>query len=413
MSDTTIVPDSTPVNTPAPASNEVVIDQNPHSAPHPVGSQAPEKVQIKDTGAEGRRNSIQKAFDRANDRSLGKQPVAERPKAKPAEAKMGHNEPPEETERLDLKKRPSDQPRGNRGQFAPRSDPAGAQASESAAEQSPKPQGRTLPAHEPYAAPPPRMAEHAKADWASTPEKVRGEVYRMHEEFNKAYEAYRGDHEAMQPIRHYHQMAQQHGTTLDRALSNYVSMEQKLRSDVVGGLDIIVNNLGMKDANGNPISLRDVAYHILSQTPEQEKLVQQSNQSNALGYQIGQLSQMVQSLAQNQQHMQYREQFTHTRSAVDQYADSHPRFDELGDLIENELKLGFDLDTAYRRAELLRPAAHAPQTRNPSPQTRTADRSISGSPDAGPSNGTSRRSKEPVDRRTSIQNAIRRVNGAL
>ena len=81
---------------------------------------------------------------------------------------------------------------------------------------------------------------------------------------------------------------------------------------------------------------------------------------------------MVQSLAQNQQQMQYSEQFTHTRSAVDQFAEQHPRFDELGDLIEQELQFGFDLDTAYRRAELLRPATHAAQTRTPSAQTRTA-----------------------------------------
>ena len=45
----------------------------------------------------------------------------------------------------------------------------------------------------------------------------------------------------------YHEMAQQHGTTLDRALNNYVTMEQKLRQDVIGGLDIIVNNLNLTD----------------------------------------------------------------------------------------------------------------------------------------------------------------------
>ena len=242
MSDVTVAPDSAPANT--PAVNEVVVEQNPNNPPHPVGSQAPEKVQTKDTGAEGRRDSIQKAFDRANDRSQGKQPTGDRPKPKPAEAKAGHNQPPEETEKFDLKKRPSDQPRGDRGQFAPRSSPVGAQAPEGAAERSPQSQGRTLPAHAPYAEPPQRMADHAKSDWADTPEPVRGEVHRMHEEFGKAYQSYRADHEAMQPIRQYHAMAQKHGTTLDKALSNYVSMEQKLRTDVVGGLDIIVNNLG-------------------------------------------------------------------------------------------------------------------------------------------------------------------------
>jgi hypothetical protein len=50
------------------------------------------------------------------------------------------------------------------------------------------------------------------------------------------------------------------------------------------------------------------------------------------------------------------QKFKATRERVNAFADAHPRFDELGDLIEAELRLGFDLKTAYRRAELLRPA---------------------------------------------------------
>jgi hypothetical protein len=88
--------------------------------------------------------------------------------------------------------------------------------------------------------------------------------------------------------------------------------------------------------------------------------------------------------------MHTAQQFSYTRSQVDQFADQHPRFDELGPLIEQELKLGFDIDTAYKRAELLKPATQAAQTRTASAQTRNIDRSISGAPDAGPSNGTSR-----------------------
>ncbi len=62
------------------------------------------------------------------------------------------------------------------------------------------------------------MAEHAKAEWAAAPESVRGEVHRMQQEFDEAYHKYRGDHETMNTIRHFHDMAREHGTTLDRAL---------------------------------------------------------------------------------------------------------------------------------------------------------------------------------------------------
>ena len=65
-------------------------------------------------------------------------------------------------------------------------------------------------------------------------------------------------------------MAQQHGTTLEQALTNYTAMEQKLRRDVIGGLDIIVNNLGLTDPQtGQRIGLRDIAYHVAKRSPEQ------------------------------------------------------------------------------------------------------------------------------------------------
>ena len=215
----------------------------------------------------------------------------------------------------------------------------------------------------------------------------------------------------MNTIRPFHQMATQQGTTLDRALGNYVSMEQKLRADVIGGLDVIIHNLNLRAPDGSKLGLRDIAWHILNQSPEQHKLVQNTNAQSAQSQQIGRLHQMVNTLATGIQRMQYAQQFTQTRGALDRYADAHPRFDELGDLIENEIKLGFDLDTAYKRAELLRPA-HAAQTRSTTAQTRPPGKSISGAP-SGPSNGSARRPEKPVGRREAIASAIKRVNGSL
>jgi len=104
--------------------------------------------------------------------------------------------------------------------------------------------------------------------------------------------------------------------------------------------------------------------------------------------------------------MQYAQHFQTTRGAVDQYADQRPRFDELGDLIHREIQLGFSLDEAYRRAELLRPATAA-QTRDGSTpaQTRTPDRSISGAPSSGTAANGARGGK-PVSRQDAIKHAI-------
>jgi hypothetical protein len=260
------------------------------------------------------------------------------------------------------------------------------------------------------------MAEHGKRDWANTPESVRGEVHRVQAEFAKAYTFFKDSHEAFKPIKKFHQMAQQHGTTLEAALTAYTGMEQRLRSDPVAGMETIVNNLGLKDPEtGRPIGLRDFCYYVLNQSPEQLKMVQQGNQQQAAAHQIGALHRKIEGLENTVQQWQTAQQFNYTRSAVDQFASTHPRIDDnaFGEVVKNEIALGFDLETAYRRAELLLPATHAAQTRTPPAQTRPSDKSIYGSPGVTPSDGASRRPKEPSPTpRAAFQNAMHRLNGA-
>jgi len=410
MSDVTVAPQAAP---PPPASNEVAINPNPVSAPSPIGSQAPDKPVGDIEGGKGRpesrREAIQRAFDKAN---------KDKPKATEAKAKIGHNQPPEETEKLDLKQPPKREVYREGGKFArPPEQPQGAAPAAQHAAPDPRQQrpAQALPETAAFREPPPRFSERGRSEWATAPESVRGDVHRMAHEFEGAYRKYRADHETMNSIRHFHEMAQQHGTTLDRALHNYTSMENKLRNDVVGGLDVIVNNLNLRTADGQKLGLRDVAYHILNQSPEQHRIVQTNNVAQAAQHQIGALHQEVTGLKNALHQMHTAQQFTQTRSAVDQFADQHPRFDELGDLIEQELQFGFDLHTAYQRAERLRPSSpHAAQTRAPSAPAQTRpSKSISGAPDSsGPSDGQ-RKSGKQVGRREAIQNAIRRVNGGV
>jgi len=406
-----------PAAPPPPAASETVIDQNPTAAPTPVGSQAPPAPEKPAGRPESRRESIQKAFDKANQRN------EDAPKrAKPG---LGHNQPPEETkpeEKLDLRQPPKREVYREGGKFARAPEAgqdvnaarnAGLPAAGVRPGQQPAGAGRTLPETDPYREPPPRFSGEAKAEWAAAPAHVREDVHRMTREFEGAYQRYRGDHETMNSIRHFHDMATQHGTTLDKALSNYVGMEQKLRTDVVGGLDVIVNNLNLRTQDGQKIGLRDVAYHVLNMSPDQHKITQAQNAQTAASHQIGALHQEVAGLKNVLSQMHTQQQFTHTRSAVDQFADAHPRFDELGDLIEQELHAGYDLQTAYRRAELLRPATNAAQTRNSAPAQTRSDKSIHGAPDSGPSDGRGRGDGKKIGRRDAIQNAIRRVNGGV
>ncbi len=51
----------------------------------------------------------------------------------------------------------------------------------------------------------------------------------MAREFHDAYQRSRADVQEMESIRHFQNMARQHGTSLQKALQNYTGMEQLLR----------------------------------------------------------------------------------------------------------------------------------------------------------------------------------------
>jgi hypothetical protein len=214
----------------------------------------------------------------------------------------------------------------------------------------------------------------------------------------------------MRSIRPFHRMARAQGTTLKNALTNYVGIETKLRADPIAGLDNIVNNLNLRTRDGQQLGLRDIAWHVLNQTPEQHRMLQSQNTQTALSHQLGELSRQQSAIAQQMRQLHYERQFNHTRWEVDRFAETHPRLDELSDRIQQELRLGFDLPTAYARADRLQPATHAAQTRTPTAQTRSSDRSISGAPDGGSTNGA-RRQRGSTSARDAVSRAIQRVNG--
>jgi hypothetical protein len=409
MSDTQApAPPPSPPSPPSPPpAGEVPINPNQTSAPAPITNTPPPAVPA------SRHEVIERAFERAKVERKG-----------PAEAKAGHNQPPEPVEKekpaspkeapLNLKKRPADQEpptpreRGEHGHFAPNAPGPGAD----------QPAQKQEHPEAPYSRPLARMRDDAKAEWNKAPESVRRDVHRMHHEFGQAYQKFRADHETMNELRPYHELARSQGTRLSEALGNYVGIEDKLRQDPIGGLDVIINNLNLRSQDGRRITLQDVAYHVLSQTPEQHKLISAQNQQVAMQRQMAQIQQHQQALAHQQQQMHYERQFYHARGTVDRFAEANPRLDELADLIKREIDLGFDLPTAYQRANLLRPAGNqttpAAQTRTttPAPQTRTTDRSISGAPTSGVANGVAR-PRKANDRRGAVEAAFRRVNGSL
>jgi hypothetical protein len=423
MSDVTVAPAATPAaSTPAaapapaaPASHEVPINQNPTGTPNPVPPQAP-PAEDKPARPETRREGIQRALNKHR---------TEHPVAPPREAKKGDNAPPEDTpdEKFDLKKRPGDQaakidqPR-DKGRFAPKATPDGPPAGVVAGQPAARPgtQAAPQPYRPPTGAPAhhhplPRMSPKAAAAWDKVPDEVRADAHRMYREIGQAFQKYKAAHDVMQTIAPYEKMAREQGTSLDRVLANHVAIEDKLRADPIGAFEVITANLNLQTPDGQKLTFRDLCWHALNQTPEQQQLIQQRNEAQATRMQLEEMKRQQEAIANEYRRMQYAAHFQMTRGAVDQYAGTRPRFDELGDLIHREIQLGFSLDEAYRRAELLRPATAA-QTRAPTPaQTRTPDRSISGAPAGG--NATNGAAGKPVSRKDAIAHAIRHHRAAV
>lgn len=425
-------PTSAPPPAPAPAAHEVVIDQNPVNSPAPVGSQAPPRApgaQKPSGRPESRREVIAAAF--AKSRQGVEHPVAK--------AKIGHNQPPEpvETEApappprgegtgregtLDLRKRPVE--RGEGGRFARREPGEPSDQQQAMAQPGQRGAQPAQPASPQDAAAhreaPARMNAQAKQAWAATPDPVKAEVHRMHREFDGYYQRARGDVAEMQQIKPFHDLARAQGTTLQRALTNYVSLETKLRKDPIGGLDVLVHNMNLRTSDGQQITLHDIAHYLLSRTPEQHALTRTSNVQGAHDAHINaltrQVSQLAGSLQQMHNQQQYAQRYTSTRQGVDRFAETHPRMDELGDTIVAELRAGHSLEQAYARANLLRPPSAQTRGAAPAAQTRGVDRSISGAPGGAAANGrgNGRSNSAPShNRRDVIAAAVRTARGSL
>lgn len=356
----------------APAPAGAIVDSTPASFSAPLGSQIPQsdgeappapdaaKPEAKEAAKPTPAKTLDEALDRAIQRTKDKATAPEAKKPEPqAEAKPA-------------------QPREN-GRFV--ADPAKAPVQQ---QQQPPQQVQTA-----YRDAPARYDDAAKADWDKVPETVRGAAHRAIRELEDGFQKYKGDAEAHNEVREFAELAKQQGTTLKQALTNYVGIEQHLRRDLIGGLDAVCQNMG--------VSLRDVAAHVLGQTPDQ-----QQSQSDAtireLRNELAGLKQQLGGVTQTLEQQQSRAWLGFASDAT-----RFPRFEELrndmGKLINSGL---VDADSpesllseAYAMAERLKPAAgkasqtdaahtgiepQPAQTRPTPPLNPAGEKSISGAP---------------------------------
>lgn len=262
--------------------------------------------------------------------------------------------------------------------------------------------------------PPARFTKAAQEAWAGVPETVRAEVARMETELVAGIEKYRA---AYEPVRQFDEMARQGGTTLDKALANFVGLENQMRRDPIAGTFQIFSNLGVDKAG---------AVRLVNAMAERLGLRRADGQGQAeagqadprdqhiarLEGQIQQLGGHVQHVGRSLQQQQQERLKGEVLNGVDAFAAQNPRFEELSSTIAEMLETKFakDLPDAYAKAERMHgPLAAAPVPSVPGAHTPKAALTPTGSP----TNGSNPSARKPAgSTREALQAAFAQV-GAI
>lgn len=239
--------------------------------------------------------------------------------------------------------------------------------------------------------PPARFLPRAKEKWGSVDADVRGEVYRMQEEFDRGRAEFEEDRTFRRELRTFEDMAREAGTTVRAALENYTGIDKMLRENPAAGVERILQSIGLTP--------QQYAQYITGQANAPQP-TQADRQTQALQTQVQQLTQQIQQLtAGTQQDRETARLAEVERSIIAPFKADHPRYAELepdivfflnSGKVPSNLSERQRLETAYDMAERINPAPVYGEQR--AAQTRTTDdrplnpagrKSVRGAPSAG------------------------------
>lgn len=334
---------------PAPVeANTVAINTEQVHVPDPVSgrpAQEPVQPQAKDAKPEPKADGKPTSIDDALKNALSKAQA----KANEAKQAVAAKEKASEQPKAEAKPEPKTE-RGADGKFQPRQ-PDLAEAQKGLAQQQPSeaPQKPTT-----YGEAPSRFHDTAKAEWANAPESVRAEVHRMSKEYEQGIQKYRQSHERYEQIREFDEIAKGNNRDLRDSLAKVVEVEKALATNPIAGLDQILREIGPRKSDGSPLTLLDVAAHVMNQKPE-DRAMQQNSTIASLQSKISELEQKLSGVTTTIQ----KQQETATLSQVNDFAKDHPRFEELSEDIAFflETKRASSLKEAYELAERLNPSS--------------------------------------------------------
>lgn len=239
----------------------------------------------------------------------------------------------------------------------------------------------------------------AKEKWANVPHEVRGEVNRVLKEAEELHQKAQENSQRYEAIRDFDELARSHGRDLRDSLLRVHQIETELQTNPIAGLNRVLMEAGPRKADGQPVSLFELAQFIVSKGPQgYQQMVAQSPQRQ--GQQSdSEVQQLRAEIAQMRQEQKLQEI---EASIIEPFKRENPRYEELEGAIAQILKSGMIPDSvsgkerlamAYDMAVRLNPASRIEPDEDDEPAATTnsnravshfgGSRSIKGSPPTG------------------------------
>jgi len=263
------------------------------------------------------------------------------------------------------------------------------------------------------------LSERAKAVWRNVPRELQHEITQRDRDAEEAKPRL----ERYEAIREFDEIAKSNGRDLRDSLVKINQFENMMKSNPIGALNAILQEIGPRKADGGKVSLLEVAQHIVNQG--QEGYNQTIQQARITEQQEAQQRQM----AEQQRAQQEENKKLINLAYIQPFRAANPRFDELHEHIVKFLASGIvdkslsppeRLAEAYELAERIVPAS----TQSQSSQGRTLDeerradadlsgsKSIKSSPGLVTDEEADERAKPGEDILESIQQAARKLKRA-
>ena len=385
--------------------SQIIEERQTHESPragHMPEADAPKQEPAKPLST---REAIAKAFDEAEKGAQDKAKAA----ADDAKAKVVEAEKAPKPEKVDPI-------RGEGGKFA-KAEPVQPEAKaeqgapEKAAAERGAPEERQSEGRK-YSEPPARFLPEARTKWANVPNEVKTEFHRVSQELEGEITKYKQSSERYEQLRQYDDIARNNGRELKDSLAKVVEIETALSRNPIAGLDAVLREIGPRKADGSPLTLLEVAQHIVqnpqayhSATSQVSQTVQSQPQAQQRNPEIEALRSEINSMKQQA-----------ILPEIERFYDAHsitPGSDienALASVLEsgviekiygNGLSLTQRLSEAYRMAGGLPPSRSEPEVAAAPapvvPQGRPVDpdgaKSIRGAPSAGQTGETKPRFK--------------------